>query len=158
MFASQPQTPQPLLSFEPLTASQLVPTSTLTTSNFIALSEIIQYYFSSANQQDLKETKPIMSAFDTAVVDSKKLTSKPSNDDLLQLYGLFKVASGEDISKAEQPGTFDLKGKAKKKAWQKIVDEGLTSDQAKEKYVALVESLKEKYGYDANKSPEAVGS
>ncbi|CZT00472.1 probable acyl-coenzyme A-binding protein (diazepam binding inhibitor) [Rhynchosporium agropyri] len=99
-----------------------------------------------------------MSAFDTAVVDSKKLTSKPSNDDLLQLYGLFKVASGEDISKAEQPGTFDLKGKAKKKAWQKIVDEGLTSDQAKEKYVALVESLKEKYGYDANKSPEAVGS
>jgi len=23
--------------------------------------------------------------------------------------GLFKVASGEDITKAEQPGTFDLK-------------------------------------------------
>jgi hypothetical protein len=29
----------------------------------------------------------IMSAFDTAVADSKKLTSKPSNDDLLMLYG-----------------------------------------------------------------------
>lgn len=26
-------------------------------------------------------------AFQTAVSDSKKLTSKPSNDDLLQLYG-----------------------------------------------------------------------
>ncbi|KAH7384820.1 putative acyl-CoA-binding protein like protein [Cadophora sp. MPI-SDFR-AT-0126] len=99
-----------------------------------------------------------MSAFDTAVIDSKKLTSKPSNDDLLQLYGLFKVASGEDITKSEQPGTFDLKGKAKKRAWQKVVDEGLTSDEAKEKYVALVESFKEKYGYDANKNPEAVGS
>ncbi|KAK0102178.1 hypothetical protein ONS95_001027 [Cadophora gregata] len=72
--------------------------------------------------------------------------------------GLFKVASGEDITKSEQPGTFDLKGKAKKRAWQKVVDEGLTSDEAKDKYVALVESFKEKYGYDADKNPEAVGS
>jgi diazepam-binding inhibitor (GABA receptor modulating acyl-CoA-binding protein) len=48
-------------------------------------------------------------------------------------------------------------GKAKNKAWQAIVDEGLTSDEAKEKYVALVEKMKEKYGYDANKAPEAVG-
>jgi len=98
-----------------------------------------------------------MSAFETAVADSKKLTSKPSNDDLLQLYGLYKVATGEDISKAENPGTFDLKGKAKKRAWQKIVDEGLTSDEAKEKYVTLVEEMKGKYGYDASKVPEAVG-
>jgi diazepam-binding inhibitor (GABA receptor modulating acyl-CoA-binding protein) len=28
-----------------------------------------------------------MPSFEDAVVDSKKLTSKPSNDDLLQLYG-----------------------------------------------------------------------
>jgi hypothetical protein len=28
-----------------------------------------------------------MSAFETAVIDSKKLTSKPSNDELLNLYG-----------------------------------------------------------------------
>eukprot|EP01065_Artemidia_motanka_P033730 TRINITY_DN40775_c0_g1_i1.p1 TRINITY_DN40775_c0_g1~~TRINITY_DN40775_c0_g1_i1.p1 ORF type:complete len:102 (+),score=8.68 TRINITY_DN40775_c0_g1_i1:159-464(+) len=98
-----------------------------------------------------------MSAFDTAVADSKKLTSKPSNDDLLELYGLYKVATGEDITKSEKPGMFDLKGKAKNKAWQAVVDEGLTSDEAKEKYVALVEKMKEKYGYDANKAPEAVG-
>jgi len=50
-----------------------------------------------------------------------------------------------------------LQGKAKNKAWQAIVDEGLTSDEAKERYVALVEKMKEKYGYDANKVPEAVG-
>ena len=49
------------------------------------------------------------------------------------------------------------KGKAKKRAWQKIVDEGITSDEAKERYVALVESMKKKYGYDADKVPEAVG-
>jgi hypothetical protein len=33
----------------------------------------------------------IMSAFDTAVADSKKLTSKPSNDDLLMLYGMHTI-------------------------------------------------------------------
>lgn len=37
------------------------------------------------------------------------------------------------------------------------MDEGLTSDEAKEKYVALVEEMKTKYGYDASKAPEAVG-
>jgi len=98
-----------------------------------------------------------MSAFETAVTDSKKLTSKPGNDDLLNLYALYKVGNGEDISKAETPGTFDLKGKAKKRAWQKVVDEGTTTEQAQEKYVTLVENLKETYGYDANKVAEAVG-
>lgn len=29
--------------------------------------------------------------FDTAVADSKKLTSKPGNDELLELYGAFYV-------------------------------------------------------------------
>lgn len=35
--------------------------------------------------------------------------------------------------------------------------DGVTEEQAKEKYIALVESLKEKYGYDADKVPETVG-
>ncbi len=93
-------------------------------------------------------------AFKKAVEDSKKLTSKPSNDELLELYGesrtprsirgkssprgrkttqseentlyhlracadqhpsstpgaaLFKVATGEDITKSPAPGMFDLK-------------------------------------------------
>ena len=51
-----------------------------------------------------------------------------------------------------------MQGKAKQRAWKKIVDEGVTEDQAKEKYIALVEELKTKYGYDASKAPEAVGS
>lgn len=78
-----------------------------------------------------------MSDFDKAVADSKKLTSKPSNDELLSLYGtsswplhpwhtdgpplpprgmfityvtaLFKVANGEDFDSAPTPGMFDLK-------------------------------------------------
>ncbi|KAK2025494.1 acyl CoA binding protein [Colletotrichum zoysiae] len=101
---------------------------------------------------------PQSEAFKQAVIDSKKLTAKPSNDELLELYGLYKVGTGEDISSATKPGMFDLKGKAKQSAWQKVVDEGTTPEQAQEKYVALVNSLKEKYGYDANKEPEAVGA
>ncbi|KAL2176845.1 putative fatty acid binding protein [Thermothelomyces heterothallicus CBS 202.75] len=114
-------------------------------------------------------------AFQKAIVDSKKLTSKPSNDELLELYALYKIGTGEDIENAPQPGMFDLKasshpaclphirrrrpmqGKAKHKAWQKAVDDGITPEQAQEKYVAKVEELKEKYGYDENKEPEAVG-
>ncbi|EFX02847.1 acyl-binding protein family [Grosmannia clavigera kw1407] len=97
-------------------------------------------------------------AFKQAVLDSKKLTSKPSNEELLDIYGLYKVAMGEDITTAPSPGMFDLKGKAKKAAWQKAVDEGLTAEQAQERYVEYIEKLKAKHGYDASKEPETVGS
>ncbi|KAF4467620.1 acyl binding [Fusarium albosuccineum] len=82
---------------------------------------------------------PQSEAFKTAIEDSKKLTSKPGNEELLELYALFK-------------------GKAKYNAWKKVADEGISADAAQERYVKLVEELKVKYGYDAAKVPEAVGS
>ncbi|KAK4125553.1 putative fatty acid binding protein [Parathielavia appendiculata] len=96
-------------------------------------------------------------AFKKAVVDSKKLTSKPSNEDLLEIYALFKIGTGENIEAATKPGMFDLKGKAKYNAWKAAVDEGTTPEQAQEKYVTKIEEMKSKYGYDENKEPEAVG-
>lgn len=48
-------------------------------------------------------------------------------------------------------------GKAKHNAWSKLNDDALTPEQAQEKYVAKVEELKEKFGYDADKTPESVG-
>ncbi|KAI1081635.1 putative fatty acid binding protein [Whalleya microplaca] len=95
-------------------------------------------------------------AFKQAVEDSRKLTSKPENNDLLELYALYKIANGEDITTAEKPGMFDLKGKYKYQEWQKRVDEGITQDKAQELYVAKVEELKNKYGFDANKEAEPV--
>ncbi|KAI2466231.1 putative fatty acid binding protein [Annulohypoxylon bovei var. microspora] len=100
----------------------------------------------------------ISPAFVTAQEDSKKLTSKPSNEDLLDLYALFKVGNDEDFSKADKPGMFDLKAKYKYQAWQKLVDDGVSPEDAQERYAKKVEELKEKYGYDANKVPEAVKS
>lgn len=37
-------------------------------------------------------------AFEDAVVRSKKLTKRPSNEDLLKLYSLFKQATEGDVS------------------------------------------------------------
>ncbi|KFY53103.1 hypothetical protein V496_07909 [Pseudogymnoascus sp. VKM F-4515 (FW-2607)] len=103
-------------------------------------------------------TVTLSPAFNQAVVDSKKLVKKPTNDHLLEMYGLYKQALQDPpIEKSEAPGTFDLKGKAKKRAWQKVVDEGVTPEQAQEQYIALIEQLKVTYEFDASKAPEAVG-
>ncbi|KAH8163614.1 hypothetical protein CIB48_g4631 [Xylaria polymorpha] len=94
--------------------------------------------------------------------ESKQLLKKPDNNDLLQLYGLYKVGCNEDVSEYQKgpkaPGIFDLKGKAKLKAWEGIIDENLTPEQAQERYIALVEELKTKLGFDPKKEPEVVGS
>lgn len=44
---------------------------------------------------------------------------------------------------AGKPGMFDLKGKAKWNAWNE--KKGLSQDEAKEKYIAYVDQLMEKY-------------
>ena len=41
-----------------------------------------------------------------------------------------------------------MQGKAKRKAWQKVVDEKVSPEKAQKKYVQVVERLKEKYGYE----------
>jgi diazepam-binding inhibitor (GABA receptor modulating acyl-CoA-binding protein) len=48
-------------------------------------------------------------------------------------------------------------GKAKYNAWKAAVEDGITPEQAQEKYVAKIEEMKGKYGYDESKEPEAVG-
>jgi len=50
-----------------------------------------------------------------------------------------------------------VQGKAKKRAWQAIADDGVTPEEAQGKYVALVEELKARLGFDPDKVPEAVG-
>ncbi|KAL2040504.1 hypothetical protein N7G274_006947 [Stereocaulon virgatum] len=86
--------------------------------------------------------------FQKAVVDSKKLKAKPTDEELLQLYSLFKVGTGEDILKATKPGSFDFKAKYKYNAWKKLVDEKTTPETAQKEYVDLVEKLKGTYGFE----------
>ncbi len=76
--------------------------------------------------------------FEDAQARVKKLSSTPSNDDLLQLYAFYKQATAGDVS-GSRPGMLDLKGRAKYDAW--AGKKGLKKDEAMEKYVALVDRL-----------------
>ena len=77
--------------------------------------------------------------FETAVADSKKLTERPSNDILLQLYALYKQGSEGDVQ-GKRPGITDFVGRAKYDAWAKL--EGTSENDAMQQYIDLVESLK----------------
>ena len=76
--------------------------------------------------------------FDEAVVKSKTLTERPSNEVLLKLYGLFKQVTEGDVQ-GERPGGFDFKGAAKFNAWESY--KGKTKDDAASEYIDLVNSL-----------------
>ena len=81
----------------------------------------------------------LQSKFDRAVVDSKSLPEKPDNMTLLKLYALYKQASSGDAD-GKRPGFGDMVGRAKWDAWNGLA--GKSSDEAKQEYVDLVESLK----------------
>ncbi len=81
--------------------------------------------------------------FEQAQTTVKGLKKTPSNDELLELYALYKQASVGDVS-GKRPGMLDLKGRAKYDAWQK--QRGTDNEQARTKYVALVETLSSRYG------------
>ncbi|KAM0791886.1 hypothetical protein ACM66B_004141 [Microbotryomycetes sp. NB124-2] len=57
---------------------------------------------------------------------------KPSQNEQLTFYGLYKQATIGDVN-TSRPGMMDFTGKAKWDAWKK--NEGLSSDEAKSKYV-----------------------
>lgn len=82
---------------------------------------------------------PLRDDFQKASKDVWNLKTKPSNDDLLNLYALYKQATEGDVS-GPKPGLLDLKGKAKYKAWSEL--KGMSKDDAMKKYVAAVKQLK----------------
>jgi acyl-CoA-binding protein len=68
----------------------------------------------------------------------QNLTARPSNDDLLSLYALFKQGSVGDVA-GKRPGMLDVKGRAKYDAWAKV--KGKSKDDAMTAYIALVDKL-----------------
>ena len=87
--------------------------------------------------------KPIQDRFNAAKTRVEKLTARPSNEQLLALYGLYKQATEGDAS-GSRPGLFDLKGRAKFDAWSGR--KGLKPEQAMQKYVELVDELEQELG------------
>lgn len=80
--------------------------------------------------------------FDAAVERAKTFTKRPTNEELLRLYGLFKQATEGDAT-GDRPGGFDFKAIAKFDAWEEL--KGKTKEQAMTEYVTLVNDLHKLY-------------
>lgn len=76
--------------------------------------------------------------FKQASEDVKKLSSRPSNETLLELYALFKQATEGNVS-GSRPGILDMKGRAKFDAWTQ--KKGTSQESAMQAYIELVEKL-----------------
>uniref|UniRef100_A0A3B4WC97 Acyl-CoA-binding protein n=1 Tax=Seriola lalandi dorsalis TaxID=1841481 RepID=A0A3B4WC97_SERLL len=59
----------------------------------------------------------LQAKFDAAAADVKQLKAKPADEEMLQVYSLFKQATVGDVNTA-RPGMFDFTGKAKWDAWE----------------------------------------
>ena len=80
--------------------------------------------------------------FNIASVVVKQLKVRPSNDELLRAYSLYKQATVGNCN-TEKPGMFSFAEKSKWEAWNNLA--GMNSTNAKELYVKLVEELVIKY-------------
>lgn len=85
----------------------------------------------------------IENEFEAAAAAAKDLDERPDNDTLLQLYALYKQGSAGDVT-GEKPGFFDFVGLAKYEAWERL--QGMTDEDARQKYIDLVKSLGGKLG------------
>ena len=78
--------------------------------------------------------------FKSAADRATKLSKRPPNDILLQLYALYKQANEGDVT-GDRPSFADFEGRAKFDAWNKI--KGKSNDEAKQEYISLVETLEQ---------------
>ena len=81
-------------------------------------------------------------SFDKAAEDVKEIASKMTDNEKLEIYGLFKQGTVGEVN-TSRPGMFDLKGKAKWDAWEKC--KGMSQDDAKTKYASVVNDLLARY-------------
>jgi diazepam-binding inhibitor (GABA receptor modulating acyl-CoA-binding protein) len=80
--------------------------------------------------------------FQSAVSRSKDLPKRPSNEELLELYALFKQGTDGDVV-GDRPGGFDFKAIAKYDAWAS--KKGKSKDEAMQEYVDLMSRLEKEY-------------
>uniref|UniRef100_A0A8C8LPG5 ACB domain-containing protein n=1 Tax=Oncorhynchus tshawytscha TaxID=74940 RepID=A0A8C8LPG5_ONCTS len=66
----------------------------------------------------------LQAEFERVADDVKKVKSRPSDQELLDMYGLYKQAIFGDIN-IDKPGMLDMKGKAKWEAWDSRKETGL---------------------------------
>jgi acyl-CoA-binding protein len=83
-------------------------------------------------------SKDLKADFEQAAKDVKTLEKRPSDEDLLALYALFKQATDGDAS-GDKPGFFDFVARAKFEAWEEL--SGTNKEDAMRRYIEKVRSL-----------------
>lgn len=102
----------------------------------------MRFAIDDTTQTNEAPTMDLQQQFEAAVAASKELTRRPTNEELLQLYALYKQGTEGDVA-GERPGGFDFKAIAKYDAWEEL--KGKTKEDAMEAYVQLVDRLKQQY-------------
>jgi len=81
----------------------------------------------------------LLENFQAAAGRSKTdIKERPSNEDLLKLYALYKQADEGDVT-GERTGGFDFKAIAKYNAWDEM--KGKSKEDAMKEYIELVDAL-----------------
>lgn len=83
-------------------------------------------------------TDDLKTRFKQAAVDVKALAKRPSDNDMLDLYALYKQATDGDVA-GDKPGFFDFVARAKFEAWESL--QGTSAEQAMQRYIDKVRSL-----------------
>ena len=87
----------------------------------------------------MSDTNDIQARFEAAEAQSKLLPERPDNVTLLKIYGFYKQATlGDNAEK--KPSFSDFVARAKWDAW--TTQKGVGADDAKQKYIDLIESLR----------------
>ncbi len=81
--------------------------------------------------------------FNISVQEVQNLKQKPTDQELLKLYGLYKQSLFGN-NNTNQPSFFDFKSKSKWNSWNEQAGKG--KSRAKKEYIDLVIFLKNKYG------------
>lgn len=82
----------------------------------------------------------IHESFKSALERVQTLGSRPSNETLLKLYGLYKQATEGEL-KEDRPGGFDFKAIVKYDSWASL--RGMSKEEAMQAYIDIVDSHSE---------------
>ncbi|XP_053614551.1 acyl-CoA-binding domain-containing protein 6 [Plodia interpunctella] len=97
-----------------------------------------------------EDQSPLDISFNKAADHVRKITNQLNNNQLLELYGLFKQGT-EGKCNVPKPGWLDSRGRRKWEAWKSLGD--LPSDEAKERYIALIQKFDSEFSHTPDDSP-----
>ncbi|KRY11939.1 Regulator of chromosome condensation [Trichinella patagoniensis] len=87
----------------------------------------------------------LVKEFEEVAEQVRRLKSRPTDNELLELYALYKQSTVGDASE-EKPGVFDFKGKSKWDVWRKR--KGMSKTDAMKEYIKMTKQIINKYGTD----------